>query len=93
MSKLSLTVACAAYDRTWPLISGRVPIEGCDINFCVIDPSEAFVRAYRSQDFDVTELSASSHILTTARGDAPYIAVPSGQIVVSIRPKTFVARP
>jgi len=77
MSKLSLTVACAAYDRTWPLISGRVPIEGCDINFCVIDPSEAFVRAYRSQDFDVTELSASSHILTTARGDAPYIAVPA----------------
>ena len=74
---MSLTVACAAYDRTWPLISGRVPIEGCDSNFCVIDPSEAFVRAYRSQDFDVTELSASSHILTTARGDAPYIAVPA----------------
>ena len=77
MAKLSLTVACAAYDRTWPLISGRVPIEGCDANFFVIDPSEAFVRAYRSQDFDVTELSASSHILTTARGDAHYVAVPA----------------
>ena len=77
MAKLSLTVACAAYDRTWPLISGRVPIEGCDTNFFVIDPSEAFVRAYRSQDFDVTELSSSSHILTTARGDAHYVAVPA----------------
>ena len=77
MAKLSLTVACAAYDRTWPLISGRVPIEGCDANFFVIDPSEAFVRAYRSRDFDVTELSASSHILTTARGDAHYVAVPA----------------
>lgn len=77
MTKLSLTVACAAYDRTWPLISGRVPIEGCDVNFFVIDPSEAFVRAYRSQDFDVTELSSSSHILTTARGDAHYVAVPA----------------
>jgi len=43
----------------------------------VMDPGEAFVRAYRSQDFDITELSASSHILTTARGDAPYIAVPA----------------
>src|SRR5215468_11572281 len=77
MAKLSVSVACAAYDRTWALISGRVPIEGCDVNFSVMDPGEAFVRAYRSQDFDITELSASSHILTTARGDAPYIAVPA----------------
>jgi 4,5-dihydroxyphthalate decarboxylase len=77
MPKLNITVACAAYDRTWPLISGRVLIEGCDANFFAIDPSEAFVRAYRSQDFDVTELSASSHILTTARGDAPYVAIPA----------------
>jgi len=77
MARLSLSIACAAYDRTWPLISGRVPIEGCDPNFVVIDPSEAFVRAYRSQDFDVTELSASSHILTTARGDAHYLAIPA----------------
>jgi 4,5-dihydroxyphthalate decarboxylase len=77
MTKLSVTLACAAYDRTWPLISGRVPIEGCDVNFVVLPPSEAFVRAYRSQDFDITELSASSHILTTARGDAPYIAIPA----------------
>ncbi|HMK80997.1 MAG TPA: PhnD/SsuA/transferrin family substrate-binding protein [Xanthobacteraceae bacterium] len=77
MAKLSVSLACAAYDRTWPLISGRVPIEGCNVNFVVLEPGEAFVRAYRSQDFDITELSASSHILTTARGDAPYIAVPA----------------
>jgi len=77
MPKLSITVACAAYDRTWPLFSGRVPIEGCDANMFDVYPSEAFVRAYRSQDFDVTELSASSHILTTARGDAPYVAIPA----------------
>ena len=77
MAKLSVSLACAAYDRTWPLISGRVPIEGCDVNVVVMEPGEAFVRAYRSQDFDITELSASSHILTTARGDAPYIAVPA----------------
>lgn len=77
MSKLRITVACAAYDRTWPLISGQIPIEGCETNFFAIDPSEAFRRAYSTQDFDVTELSASSHILTTARGDAPYIAAPA----------------
>ena len=50
MSPLRVTVACAAYDRTWPLIGGRVPIEGCDTRFSVIDPTEAFRRAYSTQD-------------------------------------------
>ena len=31
MARLSVTVACAAYDRTWPLICRRVPIEGCEV--------------------------------------------------------------
>lgn len=77
MSQLPISVACAVYDRTWAVLSGRVPIEGCDPNFFPIDPHEAFLRAYRSQDFDVTELSVSSHILTTARGDAHYIGIPA----------------
>jgi 4,5-dihydroxyphthalate decarboxylase len=55
MPKLNITVACAAYGRTSPLISGRMPIDGCDANVLAIEPSEAFVRADRSQDFDVTE--------------------------------------
>ena len=77
MTKLSVTLACAAYDRTWPLISGRVPIEGCDVNFCC-SPAVGSVRPrIPSQDFDITELSASSHILTTARGDASYTAIPA----------------
>lgn len=77
MSKLPVSVACAVYDRTWALFSGRVQIEGCDANFMEVDPSDAFMRAYRTQEFDITELSTSSHILTTARGDAPYVAVPA----------------
>jgi 4,5-dihydroxyphthalate decarboxylase len=76
MSLLPLTVACAPYDRINPLIDGRVRIEGCDVNFFPIGPEEAFARAYSTQDFDVTELSASTHILTTARGDSPYFALP-----------------
>ena len=76
MSKLPLTIASVAYDRVRPIIDGRVAIEGCDVNFFPLEPEEAFHRAYHSQDFDITELSLSSHILTTARGDAPYIAIP-----------------
>jgi len=76
MAKLPLTVACTPYDRVRAIIDGRVKIEGCDIEFFSIEPEEAFHRAYAAQDFDVTEISASSHILTTARGDSPYVAVP-----------------
>lgn len=77
MSKLAVSLACAPYDRVTPLMTGRVAIEGCDVNFFPLEPEETFARAYSSQDFDITELSASSHILTSARGDAPYIGVPA----------------
>ncbi|MEI9916942.1 MAG: hypothetical protein WDN29_15375 [Methylovirgula sp.] len=32
---------------------------------------------YTTQDFDITELSASSHLLTSARGDSPYVGIPA----------------
>jgi 4,5-dihydroxyphthalate decarboxylase len=75
--KLNLSLACGPYDRIWPIIDGRVPIEGCDINYIPTDAEEAFWRASRSQDFDITELSMSTHMLTTARGDSHYIGIPA----------------
>ena len=76
MAKLQLTIAAVPYDRVKPIADGRVQVEGCEVNFFPLEPEEIFHRAYHSQDFDVTELSASSHILTTARGEASYIALP-----------------
>ena len=77
MSKLKISFACCPYDRLNPIISGRVPVEGCDCNFFPLRPEELFPRVYGTQDFDVTELSASWHILTTLRGDAQYVAIPA----------------
>ncbi len=77
MTRLKLSLACQRYDRVRPILDGRIQIEGCDLNIIPIEPSEAFLRAYQAQEFDITELSVSSHILTTARGEAPYIAVPA----------------
>ena len=77
MSKLNITFACCPYDRLNPIINGRVPIEGCDTNFFPLRPEELFPRVYSTQDFDVTELSASSHILTTLRGDSHYVGIPA----------------
>lgn len=77
MSKLQISFASCPYDRLNPIISGRVPIEGCDVNFFPLRPEELFPRVYATQDFDVTELSASSHILTSLRGDAVYVGIPA----------------
>jgi len=77
MSKLQISFACCPYDRLNPIISGRVPIEGCEPNFFPLRPEELFPRVYSTQDFDITELSASSHILTTLRGDAHYLGIPA----------------
>lgn len=77
MSKLQISFACCPYDRLNPIISGRVPIEGCETNFFPLRPEELFPRVYSTQDFDVTELSASSHILTALRGDSHYVGIPA----------------
>ncbi len=77
MSKLQISFACCPYDRLNPIITGRVPIEGCDVNFFPLRPEELFPRVYSTQDFDVTELSASSHILTCLRGDSHYVGIPA----------------
>ena len=75
--KLQISFASCPYDRLNPVMSGRVPIEGCDVNFFPLRPEELFPRVYHTQDFDVTELSASSHILTSLRGDANYLGIPA----------------
>lgn len=73
---LTLTFACGRYDRTEPLRTGDVTVEGIDLNYIPIDaPRELFDRAARGE-FDLSELSASEFISMTARGDCPFVALP-----------------
>ena len=76
MTQLSLSVAIGDYDRTRPLIDGRVRIDGVDPVYMTLSPEEIFFRAFRHAEFDVCELSLSSYTLKTARGDCPYVGVP-----------------
>ena len=73
---MRLTLACADYDRTRPVIDGRVPIEGCETSVHCLDFEEMFVRALTSAEFDATELSFSRYALNVARGSTPYVALP-----------------
>jgi 4,5-dihydroxyphthalate decarboxylase len=77
MSKLKLSMSVGNYDRTQALFDGRVQIEGCEVTSVPLEPEEAFHRAFRYGEFDITEISMSSHMMTTARGDNQYVAVPA----------------
>ena len=74
---LKISLACERYDRAAAIFDGRVAIEGCALTSVALHAEEAFHRAFNGAEFDVTELSASSYMMTLARGEAPYIAVPA----------------
>jgi len=74
---LRVSLACTVTDRTRPILEGRVPIEGCEVAPITGEPEDLFARALQEREFDVTELSLSSCLVMTARGDSPYVAVPA----------------
>jgi 4,5-dihydroxyphthalate decarboxylase len=74
---LPVSIACQDTDRTRALRDGRVGVEGCTLTFVSAAVEEIFQRAFRHAEFDVSELSLSTHLLTTARGDSKYIGIPA----------------
>mgnify|MGYP000916878251 CR=1 FL=1 len=77
MPNLQLSLTCAHYDRTRALFDGRVRIDGVDLVPTPLEPEEAFHRAFKYREFDITEISLSSHTVMTARGENAYIGVPA----------------
>lgn len=77
MANLLLSLGCFNYDRTAALFDGRVKIEGVDLIASQVEPEEAFHRAFRFQEFDISEISMSSHTMMTSRGQAEYVAIPA----------------
>ncbi|MBT8440844.1 MAG: ABC transporter substrate-binding protein [Gammaproteobacteria bacterium] len=76
MSRLQLSVAMGDYDRTRAIADGRVKVDGVEAVCMLLSPEEMFFRAFRHQEFDVSELSLASYCVTVARGDPHYIGVP-----------------
>jgi 4,5-dihydroxyphthalate decarboxylase len=74
---LNLSMSCERYDRVQAIFDGRVKIEGCNLNCIQLSAEEAFHRAFNGEEFDITEISASSYMMTLARGESPYIAIPA----------------
>jgi len=76
MANLKLTLACWDYDRTRPLIDGRVKPEGVDLDIQILRPRQAFQRMLDNKEFEVSELSLASYTTLKARGHCPFVAVP-----------------
>jgi 4,5-dihydroxyphthalate decarboxylase len=76
MSNLKLTLACWDYDRTRPLMDGRVKPEGIDLDIQILRPRQAFQRMLDRQEFQVSELSLASYTALKGRGACPFVAVP-----------------
>ena len=76
MSKLKLTLACWDYDRTRPLIDGRVQAEDIDLEIKVMRPRQTFPRMLEDKEFEVSELSLGSYVSLKGRGACPFVAVP-----------------
>jgi 4,5-dihydroxyphthalate decarboxylase len=76
MSKLTVSLAGVDYDRTRALFDGAVGIAGCTVIPVAMSPEEAFHRAFRFQEFDITELSLSSTMIALDRGVSHYVAIP-----------------
>jgi 4,5-dihydroxyphthalate decarboxylase len=73
---LPLTFACVDYDRTRALQDGRVRPEGIDLNFLALPVEETFFRQLRHREFDVSEMSLSSYVLTLDHPEPPFVALP-----------------
>jgi 4,5-dihydroxyphthalate decarboxylase len=76
MPNLKLTLACWDYDRTRPLIDGRVRPEGIDLDIELLRPRQTFQRMLDDREFHVSELSLASYAALKGRGECPFVAVP-----------------
>lgn len=76
MTDLRLKLACWDYDRTRPLVDGRVRPEGIVLDVTFLRPRETFPRMLDDREFDTSELSLASYASLVGRGDCPFIAVP-----------------
>jgi 4,5-dihydroxyphthalate decarboxylase len=69
-------MACGNYDRTRPLLDGRVAVDGVDLTCLDLPVEETFFRMLRHREFDISEMSLSSYTLSLFQEQPPFIAIP-----------------
>jgi len=75
-SKLKMTLACWDYDRTRALMDGRISPDGIDLTYLNLPVEETFFRMLRNHEFDVSEMSLSSYVVSLFEENPAFIAIP-----------------
>lgn len=76
MPNINLTLGCWDYDRVTPLMDGRVRPEGIDLTFLNMVVEETFFRMLRNREFDASEMSMSSYVVSLCKPERPFVAIP-----------------
>jgi 4,5-dihydroxyphthalate decarboxylase len=75
-SRLDLSLALADNENTRPLLDGNVTAQGVRFLPTAVHPSEMFWRQLKYRDFDVSEMSMSSLVISTSKGAKDWTAIP-----------------
>lgn len=73
---VKLSIGVGRYDRTQPLLDGRVVLDGVSAQFSSPPLEELFARAFDNGEFDIAELSFSNFLYLTSLGECRYIGLP-----------------
>ena len=73
---LQLTLACWDYDRTRAIMENRIRFDGIDLTYLNLVVEEIFFRQMRHHEFDVSEMSFSSYLISKFQDPSPFIAIP-----------------
>lgn len=76
MSRLPLTIAISRYDHVEDLFSGRVPVQGIDLNYLDLPLLDIFFRFVHYRDFDIAEMSMARYAAMKSQNDDTIIALP-----------------
>ena len=71
-----LKATVGEFDRTRPLLDGRVALEGFNVEWQSGDLESIFSRAFETAEPDITELSFCNFLIATAKGSCPYVGLP-----------------
>jgi 4,5-dihydroxyphthalate decarboxylase len=76
MANIELGAALSGNPRTEPIHAGRVKVQGIDLHVTRVHPSEMFWRQLHFQEFEISEMSMSSLLVSRARGDDTWVGLP-----------------
>jgi 4,5-dihydroxyphthalate decarboxylase len=75
-NRLPLSIAFWDYDRTKPMIEGKIGIDGVEPRYVPLWVEETFFRMLHNAEFDVSEMSFAGYIVSLSEPDPKFIAIP-----------------